>query len=187
MFRRILVLVALLSALGAAQTPVAKTANPAAGAVKAGVYHNDFFGFDYKLPAGFEDRTAIMPKEGGGISYGLLRVSEPKQISRYASSVTLFADDAGYWRSKDGAEYLARVTPRMRKSSDVVGKMTWFDLGGHRFYRQDYSRRGVYVRQTILATVMKGYVLSIALNANDPQGIDELVAGLRAMKFAPGR
>jgi hypothetical protein len=189
MFRRTTALAALLGAMCLAQTvaPAAQRPNPADGAVQAGVYHNNYFGFDYKLPAGFEDRTAIMPRDGGGISYGLLHVSEPKQASRYSSSVTFFADDAGHWKSKDGAEYLARVTPQMQKASDAVGKMTSFEIGGHRFYRQDFSRRRYYVRQTIVATVMKGYVLSAALNANDPQGIDELIAGLRAMKFTAGR
>jgi|GEM_PF-4038499 len=174
----------LLCAAALAQQPAKSTkANPADGAVTAGVYHNNYFGFEYKLPAGFEDRTALMPKTGGGITYGLLHASEPKQPTRYASSVTMFADDANEWKVKDGAQYLDKFSPQMQRSSDLVGKMTSFSLGGHTFYRQDYSRRGVAARQTVVATVMKGYVLSAVLNASDAARIEALATGFRATRF----
>ncbi|MDP9268542.1 MAG: hypothetical protein M3P27_09505 [Acidobacteriota bacterium] len=90
----------------------AKKPNPADGAVTAGVYQNNYFGFEYKLPTGFTDRTSAMPQNGAGISYGLLHASEPKSATKVASSVTLFADDAAYWKSKNGAEYLDKVSAR---------------------------------------------------------------------------
>lgn len=184
MLKRIIAAVALLTLVCGAQV---KRPKPNDGAVKAGVYHNNYFGFDYRVPAGFEDRTARLPQDPSGVSYGLLHVSEPQQPTRYASSVTFFADDAAYLKVKDGAQYLDQVTPRMARSSDLVGKMTSFDLSGHKFYRQDYSRRGVAAHQTILATVLKGYVLWIALNAADAQRIEQLAATVRAIKFAPAK
>jgi len=180
--RAIAVLLLLCAAaLTSAQT---KKPDPSDGAVTAGVYHNAYFGFEYQLPAGFADRTAAMPKLAGG-SYGLLHASEPQQPTRYASSVTLFADDVKGWQVKSGAEYLDKFGAQMQRSSDLVGKMTSFALGGHTFYRQDFSRRGVAARQTVVATVIKGFVLSAVLNASDPARIEALVAGFRAAKFRP--
>src|SRR5437764_8555566 len=64
MFKRAIVVTALLSAACLAQA--AKKPHPGlrpdAGAVTAGVYKSDYFGFEYKIPAGFTDRTAAMPK-----------------------------------------------------------------------------------------------------------------------------
>jgi len=176
MLKRTTLIAALLSTLCFAQA--GPKPNPADGAVTAGVYRNNYFGFEYKLPAGFTDHTAAMPRLTGG-SFGLLHVTEPKQPARYASSLTIFADDANEWKVKNGAEYLDKFGAQMQRSSDLVGKMTSFALGGHTFYRQDFSRRRVAARQTVVATVMKGYVLSAVLTAADATGIDALLAGWR--------
>ena len=177
-------LIAVLLLLCAAALAQAKKPNPTDGAVTAGVYQNHYFGFEYKLPAGFIDRTAAMPHNGAGISYVLLYASEPKQNTRVASSVTLFADDANHWQSKNGAEYLDKVGVQMAKQADLVGKLTSLDIGGHQFFRQDFQPHASFpVRQTIVATVMKGYVLSAVLTAGDAAGIETLLAGWRAAKF----
>ncbi|MDP9268541.1 MAG: hypothetical protein M3P27_09500 [Acidobacteriota bacterium] len=76
----------------------------------------------------------------------------------------------------------------MSKQADLVGKMAPLIIGGHQFYRQDYKPRANFAaRQTIVATVMKGYVLSAVLTAGDAAGIETLLAGWRAAHFKPRR
>ena len=185
MVKRTIAVLLLLCGFAAAQQPATKP-TPTAGAVTAGVYRNNYFGFEYQLPAGFIERTAAMPQSGGGITFALLYASEPKQPTRVASSVTLFADDANHWQAKNGAEYLDKVGAQMSKQADLVGKLTALDIGGHQFFRQDFQPHARFpVRQTIVATVLKGYVLSAVLTAGDAAGIETLLAGWRAAKFWP--
>lgn len=193
MLKRLIALLLLLCAAALAQAP-SQTKKPSpglhpdAGAIAAGVYHNNYFGFDYPIPAGFSDRTSAMPKDGRGITFALLYISEPKQQTKVARSVTLLADDAKVWKSKDGAEYLDKVNAQMQAHADLVGKLLPLEIGGHAFYRQDYQPHAQFLaRQTIIATVMKGYVLSAVLTAGDAAGIDDLLAGIRAMKFAAAK
>src|SRR3954463_1961494 len=187
MLKRLLPIFLLFCAVALAQAPAKKAAaNPADGALTAGVYHNRYFGFDYTVPAGMADRTAAMPKDGRGITFALLYVSEPKQQTTVAKSVTLLADDAKVWKSANGAEYLDKVNAQMQSHNDLVGKLVSFEVGGHQFFRQDYQPHAAYVaRQTIVATVMKGYVLSAVFTAGDSAGIDALLGSWRAAKFHP--
>src|SRR4051812_18236049 len=187
MFKRTTLIGVFLVAACAAQTPAKKAvANPADGALSAGVYHNRYFGFDYTVPVGMADRTSAMPKDGRGITFALLYVSEPKQQTTVAKSVTLLADDAKVWKSANGAEYLDKVNAQMQSHADLVGKLVSFEVGGHQFFRQDYQPHAAYLaRQTIVATVMKGYVLSAVFTAGDSAGIDALLASWRAAKFHP--
>ncbi|HTK95439.1 MAG TPA: hypothetical protein VL382_07345 [Terriglobales bacterium] len=182
MLKRTLLVAALLSAVCLAQGGK----KPTDGAVAAGVYTNRYFAFEYTLPKGLEDRTASVPQDPRGLSYALLYVAEPKQATRAASSVTFFADDAAAWKSKDGAEYLDRFSAQMAGRADLVGKLTSFDIGGRHFWRQDFQpHAGFTVRQTVIATVIKGYVLSVVLTAADPAGVEALLAGVKAMRFHP--
>ena len=131
-----------------------------------------------------------MGQDGRGITFALLYVSEPKQPTRVASSVTLLADDAGFWKSKTGAEYLDKVSAQMlaQSQADLVGKLVPLAIGGHQFWRQDFQPHANFLaRQTIVATVMKGYVLSAVLTAGDAAGIETLLASWRATKFHPRR
>lgn len=184
MLKRLIAISLLASAVCLAQA--AKKANPADGFVLNGAYRNNFFGFSYQLPAGFADRTAAMPKTGAGITYGLLHASEPKQATRAASSVTVFADDAAHWKATDGAQYLDKFSAQMAQRANLVGKMTSFNLGMHKFWRQDYKPHASFeVRQTVVATVIGNWVVSFVLTAPDAAGIEALMTGVKATKFLP--
>lgn len=169
--------------LGTAQAP--KGANPADGFVRDGAYKNNYFGFAYTFPAGFNDRTSAAPPLQGA-SRTLLYVSEPKQATKVARSVAVFADDAAVSRAKDGAQYLDWFAKQMVGRAERVGKTTSFQAGTHRFFRQDFQPHASFpVRQTVVATVMKGYAVSFVLTAADAEGANGLVAGVRDIKFLP--
>src|SRR5437868_5515687 len=146
MSKRLIAVFLLLSATLA--QPQTKKPNPSlrpdAGAVTAGVYKSDYFGFEYKIPAGFTERTAAMPKDGRGITFGLLYVSEPKHETKVAKSVTLLADDATVWKSKNGAEYLDKVNAQMQSQADLVGKLVPLEFGGQKWWRQDYQPHAAF-------------------------------------------
>jgi hypothetical protein len=183
MLQRTLLVIALLAALGAAQAPTG--ANPADGFVLNGAYKNNYFGFSYTIPAGFSDRTKDVPALQGA-SRTLLYVSEPKQATTVARSVAVFADDAAESKAKDGAQYLDHFAGQMHGKVDLVGKMTSFTVGMHTFYRQDFRPHASFpVRQTVVATVMKGYALSFVLTAADVDGTNGLLTGVEAIKFLP--
>lgn len=179
----LLCLFLFLAATASAQAP--KGANPADGFVLDGAYKNNYFGFSYIFPAGFSDRTKEAPPLQGA-SRTLLYLSEPKQATRVARSVAVFADDAAESKAKDGAQYLDWFAAQMGKRADRVGKVTSFKVGLHTFFRQDFQPKASFpVRQTVIATVMGGYAVSFVLTAADADGTNGLVTGVQAIKFLP--
>src|SRR5258706_7058765 len=135
MSKRLLAAVLLFCAIAFAQAPP-KTKNPGlrpdAGSVTAGVYKSDYFGFEYKIPAGFTDRTAAMPKDGRGITFALLYISEPKHETKIAKSGTLLADDATVGKSKNGAEYLDKVNAQMQAHAGLIAKLMPLEFVGQK-------------------------------------------------------
>ncbi|HTK95440.1 MAG TPA: hypothetical protein VL382_07350 [Terriglobales bacterium] len=192
MFIRATFAAALLSLACLAQQP-ATSAGPTDAAVTDSTYVNNFFHFEYRIPAGFTDHTADLPEDPHGVTRVLLHLSEPRTRKRGTDSVTLVADDARYywhekWTAKTGADYLRMVTASIQDRSKPVGAIEEVVIGGRKFYRQEYDPiYSAYVHQTMLATVLDGYILTVTFSCDDRLRRQELLSAFQAADFRPAR
>lgn len=186
MYSRATFAAALLTCLCLAVGCRAQQAAPADGSLVSGVYHSQFFGFDYRLPQGFVDKTAKLPQDRNGISHALLYVAAP---AGGTDSVFILAEDARYywhsaWAEHTGVDYLKAVTKSIADRAVAIGSPKLVVIDGQSFYLQEYHPRdGRYVHQTMLATVMDGYVLTVTFSCDNPLRRAELIAAFETGRF----
>ena len=194
---RVLPLVALsfLLPLAAQQAPPAASAKsraerkgPDPGSVANGVYRNSWFGFDYKIPIGWVERTDEMQDDSSepAKSLPLLAVfARPPEVSDTAvnSGVVILAESAAsYPGVKRAADYIDAITQvSTAKGFEVVNQPYEFSIGTAKLVRVDYKKqKGTSsVLQTSLAVSSKGYFVSFTFIAESEDEMDELIAALQ--------
>src|SRR5205823_2703111 len=137
------------------------------GAIADGVYHNPFFGFSYKFPYGWVDRTDTM-KQGDEAekSMVLLAVFErPPEVTAEGvnSGVVIAAETASsYPGLKTAADYFGPVREVAEaKGFKAANDPYEFSAGGKQVVREDFTNDKGY--QASLAWLSKGYVVSVTL------------------------
>jgi hypothetical protein len=165
---------------------------PSPGAVSNGIYRNSVFGFSYKLPYGWVDRTADMqddtadspesrlllaiferPPEASGdtINSAVVIAAEPvpagvKTATEYLESLSALTTDKGFQAAQDPQEVV---------------------LGGVKLVRGDFNKaRGkLTMRQTSLVTLMKGYAISFTFIGGSDDEVNELIEKLSFVARKP--
>ena len=190
--------------VGAAAT-AAQTANPAprstkklpvaeaTPAVSQGLYRNPSFGFVYKIPFGWVDRTAEM--RAGDASPDstdpakaevLLGVFErpPETTGDTVNSAVVIAAESvsSYPGLKTAADYFGPLDEVITaKGFKVVNEPYLFPVGGKQLARSDFSqqREKLTLEQATLVMVDKGYVVSFTFIGGSQDDVDTLLEGLR--------
>ena len=185
----------LLSTGGIAQqaTPSASTKNtssasaPDPGAFSNGLYRNAGFGFTYKVPFGWVDRTQDMRQDPAESSKStvLLGVFErpPEAAGSTLNSAVVIAAEsaASYPGLKAAAQYLQPVTEiATAKGLKTVNEPYEFPVDAMPIARRDFAGqlRGFAVQQSTLVLLEKGYVVSFTFLAGNSDEITELIEGL---------
>lgn len=163
----------------------AKASLPEAGAISDGVYHNSAFGFSYKLPYGWVDRTADMQDDSAEASRSrlLLAVFErpPEASGDTVSSAVVIAAEPLLAGMKTTTEYFDSLAAlATAKGFQVEGEPGEVTVGPTRLVRGDFSKaRGTLtVRQTSLVTVEKGYAVSFTFIGGSEDEVNELIEKL---------
>ncbi len=193
---------ALLAAALWAQQPVSSSSNanppahtksslPGPGAISEGVYRNPSFGFSYKLPYGWVDRTREMqddspnPSSDAPKSLLLLAIFErpPEATGETVNSAVVIAAEriSTYSGMKTAADYFGPLTElATAKGLQAVEGPYEFSLGATRLVRGDFTKlRGTLtMRQTSLVVLEKGYELSFTFIGGSEDEIDELIEKL---------
>jgi hypothetical protein len=183
----------------------AQSSNPAPGSAKKlpsaeappsisnGLYHNPVFGFVYKIPFGWVDRTAAM-RQGdagqdvtdGGKAEVLLGVFErpPETTGNTVNSAVIIAAErvSSYPGLKTAADYFAPLDEVITaKGFKVVNEPYSFPVGTKQLARSDFRKdRGqLTLEQATLVMVEKGYVVSFTFIGSSQDEVDGLVEGLR--------
>jgi len=196
------VLLALLAATAWAQDksqPVPSSSRPAsratsisgAGAISEGVYRNPFFGFSYKLPYGWVDRTGEMQVDSPNASNAaksllLLAIFERPPEATTAetvnSAVVIAAEHvSSYSGMKTAADYFGPLTElATAKGFQAVEEPRQFSIGSAQLVRGDFTKpRGTSaVLQTSLVILEKGYEVSFTFIGGSPDEISELIEKL---------
>jgi hypothetical protein len=176
----------------------AKATGPDPGQISNGVYHNSLFGFTYKLPYGWVDRTEDM-REGSDDSEKpadsskalvLLAIFERPPEARgdtVNSSIVIAAESvASYPGLKSAAQYfgpLAEVTSQ--QGLKATGEPYEFPLNARSLARCDYAKPmgGITLHQSTLAVLAKGYVVSFTFVGQDEDGLNSLIENLAFAKI----
>jgi len=189
-----------------AQVPAASSSKPLAhskapvadpGALSDGVYRNPYFGFSYKLPYGWVDRTREMqddsPDASNDASKSLLLLAiferPPEATGETINSAVVIAAErlSAYSSVKAAADYFGQITElATAKGFHKENDLHDFSLGATHLVRGDFSKaRGTLtMRQSSLVMLEKGYAISFTFIGGSEDEISELIEKL---KLSTGR
>jgi hypothetical protein len=169
----------------------AKSPNPEAGAIRDGLYHNPSFGFTYKLPFGWVDRTREMQDDSPDASNDpaksmlLLAIFErpPEATGDTVNSAVVIAAErlSNYSGLKTAADYFGPLTElATAKGFQAVEAPHQYSLGATQLVRGDFSKsRGTLtMRQTSLVILEKGYEVSFTFIGGSEDEVNELIEKL---------
>jgi hypothetical protein len=158
---------------------------PSPGVVSDGVYRNPWFGFSYKLPYGWVDRTAGMQDDSADSSKSrlLLAIFErpPEATGDTINSAVVVAAEplaAGEKTASDYFESLAALISN--QGFQTAQDPQEISIGGSKLVRGDFSKaRGkLTMRQTSLVALVKGYAVSFTFVAGSEDEVNELIEKL---------
>lgn len=180
-----------------AQSPAAsKTSATEPGEISAGVYRNPSFGFTYKLPYGWVDRTSEMreassdPAESMVLLGVFQRPPEATGEGVNAAAVIAAESASSYPGLKDAAQYfgpLGEVTTA--KGLTAVSEPYEFPVDARLIVRRDFIKQlgGGSMHQSTLAWLARGYVVSFTFIAASDDDVVELLERLTFAKKPAAR
>jgi len=151
-----------------------------------GIYRNVFFGFSYKVPFGWVDRTDRMQNESeSGQSAVLIALFErpPEAAGDSINSAIVIAAEtmSSYPGLKTADEYVARVTElTTAKGFKPAGDPQETIMGGRKFVRADFKREmgSLTMYQSTLVMISKGYIVSFTFIGGSEDAVEKLIASL---------
>jgi hypothetical protein len=164
---------------------------PDPGSVANGLYHNSFFGFDYKLHFGWVDRTTEMREDSNEDlndpkkSILLLAAFEhpPEVAGESVNSAVVLAVEAAssYPGLQNADQYFGPVTELTKsKGFTVVNEPYEFRVGATQLIRGDFSKPlgSLAMHQSTLVMIEKSFVVSYTFIAGSEDEVDQLIEGL---------
>jgi hypothetical protein len=165
------------------------------GAISDSVYHNPSFGFSYKLPYGWVDRTREMQDDSPNASNTvastaaksllLLAIFErpPEATGDTVNSAVVIAAEplSNYSGMKTAADYFGPLTElATAKGFQAVEEPHAFSIGATQLVRGDFtkSRGTLTMRQTSLVVLEKGYEISFTFIGGSEDEVNELIEKL---------
>jgi hypothetical protein len=177
-----------------------KSSVPELGAINDSVYHNPSFGFSYKLPYGWVDRTRDMQDDSPNASNAtaksllLLAIFErpPEATGETVNSAVVIAAErlSTYSGMKTAADYFGPLTElATAKGFQAVEEPHAFSIGATQLVRGDFSKsRGTLtMRQTSLVVLEKGYEVSFTFIGGSEDEVNELIEKLSFASRKPAR
>jgi hypothetical protein len=151
------------------------------------------FGFTYKIPFGWVDRTADMGNEPGAAPPSsnfqpetLLAIFErpPAAPGETINSAVVIAAEplANYPQVKKASDYFGPITELAeQRGFKAEGDPYAVTIGARQLVRADFSkpRGNLTMCQTSLAVIDKGYIVSWTFVAGSKDDIDDLIENLR--------
>jgi len=169
--------------------PKAATLDP--GAISGDLYRNPSFGFTYKIPFGWVDRTREMSEDSTLDSNDpkksillLATFDHPPEATGDSvnSAVVVAAEPASSYPGLQTAEqYFGPLTALTKsKGFTVVNEPYEFRVGTMQLVRGDFSKPlgNLTMRQSTLVMIEKSYVVSFTFIGGSEDDVDELVEGL---------
>jgi hypothetical protein len=169
--------------------PAAAAFDP--GSITDGVYTNPYFGFTYKLPYGWVDRTGAMQDDSPDAAKDpvksvvlLATFEQPPEAPREAinSGVVVAAESvSAYPGLKTAVDYFGILTQLTTdKGFKVVNEPAEISVGTRVLIRGDFSKDmgKNTIHQTMLVFLEKSYVVSFTLIGASEDEVNELIEHL---------
>lgn len=187
MFSRGILLVLLFLTL-----PVFSQANPSnseaaeLGSLSENVYRNPVFGFTFKVPISWVDRTDTM-RQGSepGKSLVLLATFQhpPEVTAETANSAAVFAAEStsSYPKLKTALDYFGPIEEVTKaKGFEVANAPYRFTVGTKEILRADFVKQigNASFFQSSLVTIEKGYIVSLTFLGSDNDEVEGLIERL---------
>lgn len=164
----------------------------AAGGITNGVYRDPHFGFSYKVPFGWVDRTAEMQNSDSSQAATdpakaqvLLGVFErpPETTGDTVNSAVVIAAEStsSYPGLKTAADYFGLLEEVVTaKGLKVVNEPYQFPIGAKQLAREDFSKDlgKLTMQQATLVMLAKGYVVSFTFIGGSEDEVEELLEGV---------
>jgi hypothetical protein len=175
--------------------PPQPAVKPDPGAITDGIYRNLTFGFTYREPFGWVDRTREMREDSNEDSSAdsnstkksilLLATFErpPEATGNTVNSAVVVAAEevASYPGLRSAEQYFGPLTELTKaKGLTVVNEPYEFQVGDTQLVRGDFRkpRANLTMHQSTLVMMEKGYVVSFTFIAGSEGEADQLVEGL---------
>lgn len=151
------------------------------------VYRNPRFGFSYRVPYGWVERTKQFEGEGTDRQEAevLLAVFErpPEVTGDSVNSAVVIAREkaATYPGLKSAADYLGMLTElTLSKGFTAVESPYEYQIGGRALARADFSKQlgMLAMRQSSLVMLAKGSLLSFTFIGGSEREVEQLMEGL---------
>ncbi len=200
---RFLVVVLLACTLAAQQTgkpaPLHTTpSSPDPGSITNGAYRSSTFGFTYKIPFAWVDRTGEMSEDSSADANAskksilLLAVFEhpPEAAGDSVNSAVVVAAEptSSYPGLQNAQQYFGPFTELTKsKGLKVVNEPYDYSVGTRELVRGDFSKPlgNLTMYQSTLVAIDKAYILSFTFIGGSDDEMDELVEGLSFGKSLP--
>jgi hypothetical protein len=173
-----------------------KTTAPDPGELSGSVYRNASFGFTYKMPYGWVDRTAEMREAATDpaketVLLGVFERPPEANGEGVNSGVVIAAESAAsYPGLKSAAQYFGPLEEITKAKGLTVANAPFeFPVDGKPIVRADFVKPlggGASLCQSTLAWLAKGYVVSFTFIGSSEEEVQHLLEGLRFGK-TPGR
>jgi hypothetical protein len=157
------------------------------GSLRDGIYRNPAFGFSYKLPITWVDRTEDMQQDSSSSPESRVlfaAFSRPPEAAGESinSAVIIAAEKASnYPGLKRAADYFEPLTAATTsKGFSVVNQPYELPVGTKLLVRSDFSREAgpQKMYQSSLAMLQKGYVVSFTIVASTEDEANSLIENL---------
>jgi hypothetical protein len=176
--------------------PLARAPSSIAGSLRNGKYENPHFGFSYRVPFGWVERTAEMGEADSGgepadpsKAQVLLAVFErpPQAVGSTVNSAVVIAAESvsSYPGLKSAVDYCGPLEDATKaKGFEVVNEPYEFSVGTRRVVREDFSKEldKLTMQQASLVILEKGYVVSFTFIGS---GNDEIADLVSRLSFSP--
>jgi hypothetical protein len=157
------------------------------GSITDGIYTNHYFGFSYKLPYGWVDRTNAMQDDSPDAAKSVVLLAtfeQPPEAPREAinSGVVIAAESvSAYPGLKTAADYFGILTQLTTdKGFKVVNEPAEISVGARVLIRGDFSKEmgKNTIHQTALVFLEKSYVVSVTLIGASEDEVNGLIENL---------
>ncbi len=161
--------------------------------VEGGLYRNSSFGFSYKPPYGWVDRTKQMQDDSAdpAKSRVLLATFErpPEASGDSINSAVIIATESmkSYPGLKTAADYFGPLTEvTTAKGFKVVNEPYEMNVGAKTLVRSDFSKElgKLTMHQASLVMLAKGYIVSFTFVGSSEDEVENLIGGL---SFTPAK
>ncbi|HYL13468.1 MAG TPA: hypothetical protein VEV41_10545 [Terriglobales bacterium] len=163
-------------------------APPDPGTVNQGTYRNPSFGFSYKVPFGWVERTEQMRQDSSATPKSLLLLSAferpPEAAGDTVNSAVLIAAESvsSYPGLKTAGDYFGPLTEvATGKGFKVANEPYEVELGAERLVRADFTKElgKLTMYQASLVILEKGYAVSFTFIGGSEDEVQQLIEALQ--------